>query len=146
MVRVECLAAKDGQKIGSDLIGFVSIPLSKLSPTLKKDSYPFESNAKGKLTLSISLKESTSSAPNNNALTSSPGFNPAPTIITFSQTVDPSVLAKLTKEEIKRQDVILELINTERSYLADLDLIIRVNIDTIQFLLFFFYNLFYLFF
>jgi len=134
MLRVECLAGKDGLKIGNDLIGFVSIPLSKLSSTLKKDSYPFDGNSKGKLFLSISLKESNSSSTSNpssslssNALTSSPNFNPAPIIITFSQTVDASVLAKLTKEEIKRQDVILELINTERSYLADLDLIIRVK-------------------
>ncbi|KAL1919154.1 uncharacterized protein VTP21DRAFT_2536 [Calcarisporiella thermophila] len=50
----------------------------------------------------------------------------SPLLQTWAATVDPSVLGSISVEERKRQEAIFELIQTERSYLRDLQIIIEL--------------------
>ena len=47
---------------------------------------------------------------------------------TFKESVPPNLLQNLTPQEIKRQQVIFEICNTEKQYINDLKLTVRVGV------------------
>ena len=47
---------------------------------------------------------------------------------TFKESVPPNLLQNLTPQEIKRQQVIYEICNTEKQYINDLKLTVRVGV------------------
>ena len=50
--------------------------------------------------------------------------------IDWTQMVDPTVLKHLSAEEIKRQQIIFELITTETAYVMDLEVVMEVIVTS----------------
>lgn len=134
----------DWRSFGSNsFMGQVSVPVSALLgtkyidqwyPLYGKDNKPSK-KVKGKIHLRISLsipklRKNTISAARLGA--SAPINLMNSTIITFDDVTSKDVLSGMDKKEIKRQQVIFELINTEEKYVEDLRYLMEVYYEPLR--------------